>query len=126
MLSSSHAGATYILDIQTRKTYEDVGGKKGTSQMGVSYAALLNHNTDEITSYTEKNINRLLEEIFSSKLIVGFNLKKFVYEVLSGYRRSGFEKINSMVNHKINYKECEICRFCTYTTAKRCPNCKQT
>lgn len=96
MLSSSNASATFILDIQTRKTYEDVGGKKGTSQMGVSYAALLNHDTDKITSYTEENINALLDEIFSSHLIVGFNLKKFVYEVLSGYRSSGFEKINSL------------------------------
>ena len=46
-------------------------------------------------------------------------------EKLKQYKKYSVEKINSMVNHKINYKECQICRFCTYTTAKRCPNCKQ-
>lgn len=96
MFSSSSNGATYIVDLQTRKTYEDVGGKKATSQMGVSFAALLNHDTDEISVYTEQDINTLLDRIFSSRLIVGLNLKKFIYLVLSGYHNANFEKIRSL------------------------------
>jgi hypothetical protein len=96
MLSDSSASETYIIDIQTRKTYEDVGGKKGTSQMGISYAALLNHDTDEIIVYSESDINMLIDNIFSSRLVVGLNLKKFIYQVLSGYRKSDFENIRSL------------------------------
>ena len=96
MLLDSSSGETYIIDIQTRKTYEDVGGKKGTYQMGISYAALLNHDTDEITVYTEQDINMLINNIFSSRLVVGLSLKKFIYQVLSGYGNSDFENIRSL------------------------------
>jgi len=96
MESGSSSGTTYILDLQTRKNYEDVGGKKGTSQLGVSFAALLNHDTNEIVVYTESEINTLIDKIFSSRLIVGIKLKKFIYLVLSGYRTSDFEKIRSL------------------------------
>ena len=96
MLLDSSSGETYIIDIQTRKTYEDVGGKKGTYQMGISYAALLNHDTDEITVYTEQDVNMLINNIFSSRLVVGLSLKKFIYQVLSGYGNSDFENIRSL------------------------------
>jgi DEAD/DEAH box helicase domain-containing protein len=96
METGSTTRPTYILDLQTQKTFEDVGGKKGTSQMGISFAALLKHNTDEIKVYTETDINTLLDEIFSSYLIVGLNLKKFAYKVLSGYRNSDFEGVKSL------------------------------
>ncbi len=96
MFSSSGTGAIYVVDLQTRKTYEDVGGKKGIAKMGVSFAALLNHDTDEISVYTEQDVNTLIDRFFSSRLVVGLNLKKFVYLVLSGYSNSDFEKIRSL------------------------------
>jgi hypothetical protein len=96
MFSNSSAGATYIVDLQTRKTYEDVGGKKNTAKMGVSFAALLNHDTNDISVHTEKDVNTLLDRIFSSRLIVGLNLKKFIYPVLSGYHNANFERIKSL------------------------------
>jgi len=96
MATGSNTRPTYILDLQTRRTYEDVSGKKGLSQMGISFAALLNHDTDEIKVYTETDITTLLDEIFLSNLIVGLNLKKFAYKVLSGYRISNFEKVSSL------------------------------
>jgi len=96
MVLDPGAGATSIIDVQTRKTYEDVGGKKGASQLGVSYAALLNHDTDEIIVYTEPDINMLIDNIFSSRLVVGLSLRKFIYQVLSGYRKSDFENIRSL------------------------------
>jgi DEAD/DEAH box helicase domain-containing protein len=94
MASKSSSGTTYILDIQTRKNYEDVGGKKGISQMGVSFAALLNHDSDEIIVYTAQDINKLIDNILAARLVVGLNLKKFVYPVLAGYRSADFENIN--------------------------------
>lgn len=96
MTPGSSSNTVYILDVQTRKTYEDVGGKKGTSQMGISYAALLNHATNEVIVHTEENINNLLDKILSSQRVVGLNLKKFAYKVLSGYRSADFERINSL------------------------------
>lgn len=96
MESAASSGTTYILDIQTRKTYEDVGGKKGTSQLGVSWAALLNHATDEIIVYNELDIHLLIDHLFSSSMVVGLNLKKFVYPVLGGFRQLDFDNINSL------------------------------
>jgi hypothetical protein len=111
MAPGSSPSAVYILDIQIRKTYEDVGGKKGTSQLGVSYAALLSYGTGEINVYTEQDISLLLDKIFSSRLIIGMNLKKFAYKVLSGYRNADFQQISSLdilddVRKKIIRKPC--------------------
>lgn len=92
----SRANLTYVIDIQTSKTYEEVGGKQWLSQMGISFAALLNHETEEIKLYSENDINTLLDEIVSSHLLVGFNLKKFVYKVLSGFRNYDFENVSSL------------------------------
>ncbi len=64
--------------------------------MGVSCAALLNHDTDEIIVYTEQDINTMIDNNFSSYLVVGVDLKKFSYQVLSGYRSSDFETIRSL------------------------------
>jgi len=111
MASNSIAYPTYIIDLQTQKTYEDVGGKKWISQMGISFAALLNHETDEIKLYTEADINILYNNIVSSHLIVGLNLNKFAYKVLSGYRSTDFKKIKSLdileyIRKKIVRKPC--------------------
>lgn len=111
MAPGSSLSAVYILDVQTRKTYEDVGGKKGTSQLGVSYVALLSHGSGEINVYTEPDITLLLDKIFSSHLVIGLNLKKFAFKVLSGYRSADFDQINSLdildhVRRKIIRKPC--------------------
>lgn len=108
MASSSNI---YIFDLQTRKTYEDVGGKKGIAQMGISFAALLNHQTDELELFTEKEVTRLIDKILSSQLIVGLNLKKFSYKVLSSFGNTDFQKIRSLdildyLRKKIVLKPC--------------------
>jgi len=96
MTASTSTGPTYILDLQSKKTYEDVGGKKGLAQMGVSCAVLLDHQADKILIYREANINELLDRIFDSHLIVGINLRKFAYKILAGYRDVDFQQLNSL------------------------------
>jgi len=96
MATSKDTRPTYIFDLQTQRTYEDVGGKKNITQMGISLAALLNHATGDITVFTETDADVLLNTFLSSGLIVGLNLKKFSYRILAGYRNIDFQNLNSL------------------------------
>ena len=85
-----------ILNLQTKKSFDDVGGKKAIEKMGVSVAGLYDYSTDKLTLHEEENINSLIEELLSSSLIVGINLKRFSYRVLSAFSENDFNKFASL------------------------------
>ena len=85
-----------IFDLQTKKSYDDVGGKKAIDKMGVSRAGIYDYSKDKIILYDEENIQSLIQELFSSKLIVGINLKRFSFKVLSAFHQDDFNKLKSL------------------------------
>ncbi|MBD3288086.1 hypothetical protein GF337_04725 [candidate division KSB1 bacterium] len=85
-----------IVDIQTKKSYDDVGGKKNMDQMGVSVAGLYNHDTKKITFYNQEQMPQFIEVLHSSQLVVGINLKRFVYKLLSSMFDNNFSSLNSI------------------------------
>lgn len=74
-----------IFDLYTQKSYDEVGGKKGIDQMGIAIAGLYSYETDQITLYHQDKISILIKEITSSTLIVGINLRKFIFKIISVY-----------------------------------------
>lgn len=93
---TTSSNSTHILDLHTQKNYDDVGGKKGISNMGFSFATLINHNTNEIFTYNESEIEDLINNLNSSGLIVGINLRKFSYKILSSYNNINFNELKTL------------------------------
>ena len=85
-----------ILDLYTKKSYDDVGGKKGLDKMGIAIAGLFSYSSTDIVYYNQENIDELLKELFSSSLIVGFNLRKFILKILSSFSTKELSSINSL------------------------------
>ncbi len=72
-------------DIETQRGADEVGGWNQTHLMRVAAAVVHDSTTGQLVSYLEKDIPRLLDDLKSADLVVGFNVKRFDYGVLRGY-----------------------------------------
>ncbi len=73
-----------VLDIETRRSAKDVGGWNLAQKMGVSCAILYDSKTNMYQEYFQKDIKALVSKLETYDLVVGFNIIKFDYKVLSG------------------------------------------
>ena len=73
------------LDLETQKTARDVGGWHNTHLMKISVAVLFDDLEKEFLVYEEDKIDAMLSYLDRADLIVGFNIRKFDYSVLSAY-----------------------------------------
>lgn len=73
-----------VLDIETRRSAEDVGGWGEAHRMGISCAILYESKSDDFFVFHETDVCRLIDHLKSLDLIVGFNIKRFDYAVISG------------------------------------------
>ncbi len=80
-------------DLETQKSAEQVGGWQNMHLMMVSVAVVFDSLEDRFYIYEEDRTDRLFEHFFEADLVVGFNLKKFDYAVLSPYTHKNLRKI---------------------------------
>jgi DEAD/DEAH box helicase domain-containing protein len=72
-------------DLETQKSAQDVGGWHNTHLMRVSVAVIYDSLEDRFLSFTEEEMDDLLDHLEKADLVVGFNVKKFDYGVLKAY-----------------------------------------
>ncbi|MCP3874328.1 MAG: DEAD/DEAH box helicase [Desulfobacteraceae bacterium] len=73
-----------VLDIETRRSAKEVGGWNKADKMGVSCAILYDSKSDTYREYLQEDIEPLCEDLQKFDLIIGFNIIRFDYKVLSG------------------------------------------
>lgn len=78
------AGRFAVLDIETRRGADEVGGWHQASRMGVSIAVLYDSGKDAFREFPEEGIPELVEALQGFELVVGFNILRFDYHVLAG------------------------------------------
>lgn len=74
-----------IFDIETQKTFQDVGGRPNMHKLMVSAAVAYRSANDQYVHYTERNVFQLITLLQSADLVVGFNILGFDYPVLQPY-----------------------------------------
>jgi DEAD/DEAH box helicase domain-containing protein len=96
VLDTDPAGPRVVyFDLETQKTAQDVGGWQNSHLMRVSVAVIYDSLEERFFSFTEDKIDDLLERLEKADLVVGFNVKRFDYVVLSAYTGKDFEKLNT-------------------------------
>jgi DEAD/DEAH box helicase domain-containing protein len=98
-----------VLDIETRRSAEEVGGWNRANRMGVSVAVLYDSGTDEFLSYGEEEVPGMVERLKGLDLVVGFNISRFDYAVLQGvhpfdYRKLPTLDLLSYVHNRLGYR----------------------
>lgn len=72
-------------DLETQKSAEEVGGWSRIRDMRMSVGVTFNTARGTYQVYDERRANELIDELRRADLVVGFNILRFDYEVLSAY-----------------------------------------
>jgi DEAD/DEAH box helicase domain-containing protein len=72
-------------DLETQRSFGDVGGFAHKDKMGVSVAVTYSTARGSYEIYTEKEMDKLGEELIRADLVVGWNHVQFDYPVLQPY-----------------------------------------
>ncbi|MFH1349347.1 MAG: DEAD/DEAH box helicase [Pseudomonadota bacterium] len=83
------------LDLETRRLAQEVGGWHNIHLMCVSVVVIYDSLEDRFLAFKEDEIEALLGYLDRADLIVGFNIKRFDYRVLSAYTSKDFTQLNT-------------------------------
>lgn len=78
-------GGVVVFDVETQRSFAEVGGRDNFKALGVSLAVAYQQETDTYQTYRESELARLVQVLLGASLVVGFNVKRFDYAVLSAY-----------------------------------------
>jgi len=82
-----------FFDVETQRSAEEVGGWDRIGSMGLALAIVYDELEERYRTYLEADVDRLIVDLFSADLVVGFNVKRFDYGVLRGYREAAYHRI---------------------------------
>jgi len=85
-----------VLDIETQRSAKEVGGWHRAARMKVSCVVVYDSKEDAFFEYVEGQIPALLDKLRELDLVIGFNIKRFDYRVLSAYTDMDFGSIPTL------------------------------
>jgi hypothetical protein len=74
-----------VFDLETKKTFDEVGGQHNKHLLGVSLVGIYSFQRDQYRGFREAEFPELLELFKNAELIIGFNSKNFDFQVLQPY-----------------------------------------
>lgn len=74
-----------VLDLETKRTFDDVGGRNALDKLGISVVGIYDYSTDQYRCYREHEFGELQNLLIDASLIVGFNHIGFDMPVLQPY-----------------------------------------
>jgi DEAD/DEAH box helicase domain-containing protein len=74
-----------VFDLETQRSAEDVGGWEHRDRMGLAVGVVYDLDRAEFRVYTEPQADALISDLVHARLIVGFNLRRFDFDVLRAY-----------------------------------------
>jgi DEAD/DEAH box helicase domain-containing protein len=85
-----------VLDLETRRSAQEVGGWHRADLMGVSCVVVYDSGTGSFRDYGQEDVPRLVGELVEFDLVVGFNILRFDYAVLGGLSRFDFQGLPTL------------------------------
>ena len=85
-----------ILDIETRRSAAEVGGWGNAYRMGVSCSVLYDSRDGKFHEYFQDDTDALAQHLTQLDLVVGFNIIRFDYQVLSAHTAFDFSQIPTL------------------------------
>jgi DEAD/DEAH box helicase domain-containing protein len=82
-----------FFDLETLRSAADVGGWHHIDRMGMALGVVFDTRTGEFTTYRETDVAALLDHLDAADLVVGYNVLRFDYQVLSAYEKRDFDRL---------------------------------
>jgi DEAD/DEAH box helicase domain-containing protein len=76
---------TVLFDLETIRGSAELGGWHKIHQMRVATGAVLHLQEGRMETFGEDRVDELIARLEAAELVVGFNVKRFDYEVLGAY-----------------------------------------
>jgi DEAD/DEAH box helicase domain-containing protein len=73
-----------IIDVETQKLVQDVGGWDHVDKLGISVACAYDSKTDQFLAYKEDELGKLIE-LCEERLVIGYNIRGFDLPVMVPY-----------------------------------------
>jgi len=74
-----------VLDLETQKSFQDVGGRGKNHLLKISVACIYDYSTGKYSSFEEHEIGKLSPILQTADQIIGYNIKDFDFEVIQPY-----------------------------------------
>jgi len=78
-------GRRLVFDLETKKTFDQVGGQANVHLLGISVCGIYDYTTDKYEVYREEELTAMEELFREAELLIGFNSKHFDNRVLQPY-----------------------------------------
>ncbi len=85
-----------VFDLETQKSAQEVGGWHRADLMLVSCAVLYDAKAQVYREYLEEDMPDFIAQLQQYDCVVGFNIKRFDYKVLSGYSDFDFKQLPTL------------------------------
>ena len=89
-------GPLIVFDVETQRLFEEVGGPRNAGKLGLSVAVSYDADAGVFHDFTEATVAALVDQLFSARLVVGYNTLKFDYAVLKAYTDRRFNRVPSL------------------------------
>ncbi len=76
---------TLVIDLETKKSFADVGGKQNIGDLGISVAGVYSYAANAFHAFEEHELGVLAKMLEKTGHIIGFNIKQFDLLVLAPY-----------------------------------------
>lgn len=99
-----------ILDLETQKSFEDVGGFGKNHLLKVSVCGIYSYPLNKYFCFAEDQLYKLGEMLQGSDQIIGFNIKNFDFQVLQPYLNFKLsalpyldilEEVEKLIGHRV-------------------------
>lgn len=74
-----------VLDLETQKSFDEVGGRDHFAELGVSLVGIYDYAGEKYQAFLETEIPAVEERLSRALRIIGFNIRRFDFPVLQPY-----------------------------------------
>lgn len=85
-----------VLDLETKKSFDEVGGQHNSHLLEVSLVGVYSYELDQYRAFREEEFKELASWLKQASLIIGFNIKSFDYAVLQPYYKFKLAKLPTL------------------------------
>lgn len=82
-----------VYDIETKRSFDDVGGREHFTKLGISVLGAFDYGTGEFAVYEEGELDRFARRLERRPLLVGFNNRRFDTPILQTYVAFDLQKL---------------------------------
>jgi len=83
-------------DLETQKLAREVGGWSNIHLMKLAVAVTYSRKEEEYCVYLEEDVGKLIEQLKTADLIVGFNIKRFDFAVIAPYTSMSLQELQKL------------------------------